>query len=48
MSEALSLLYQEELKTEEENVERFHRRSDEIKEILHSSELPLELQVSLP
>ncbi|KAK3542500.1 hypothetical protein QTP86_027711, partial [Hemibagrus guttatus] len=36
---------QEELKTQEENVEQFHHRSAEIKDILHNSELPTELQV---
>lgn len=42
------MLQQEELRKQEENVEHIHRRSAEIKEILHSSEPPLELQVSLP
>ncbi|KAK2864041.1 hypothetical protein Q7C36_003195 [Tachysurus vachellii] len=39
------LAMQEELKIQEENVDHFHHRSDEIKESLHSSEPPLELQV---
>ncbi|XP_072538856.1 nesprin-2a isoform X2 [Salminus brasiliensis] len=36
---------QEEVRTQEDNVARFHRRSAEIQELLQSKEHPLELQV---
>lgn len=42
------MIQQEELKIQEDNVEQFHHRSAEIKDILHNSELPAELQVILP
>ncbi|KTG32143.1 hypothetical protein cypCar_00008444 [Cyprinus carpio] len=36
---------EDELRTQEENIEHFHRRSSEIQELLQSREFPLELQV---
>ncbi|XP_029966670.1 nesprin-2-like [Salarias fasciatus] len=36
---------QSEIETQEENIQRFHRRSTEIQLLLQSSEFPLELQV---
>ncbi|CAN9507959.1 unnamed protein product [Ophioblennius macclurei] len=36
---------QSEIETQEENIQRFHRRSTEIQQLLQSSEFPLELQV---
>ncbi|KAG7466266.1 hypothetical protein MATL_G00163020 [Megalops atlanticus] len=36
---------QDEIQTQEENIERFHRKSAEIQQLLQSKESPLELQV---
>ncbi|XP_041951730.1 nesprin-2-like isoform X2 [Alosa sapidissima] len=44
-SECEVLSMQEEIKSQEENVEHFHRRSCEIQHLLQSQEAPLELQV---
>lgn len=37
---------QDEIHAHEENIERFHKKSIEIQELLQTQEAPLELQVS--